>query len=238
MSLRAIAVRVLRAVRVRRRLDPQAYWIDRHEALGGGFESSGHIGLTEAENTANYDDKRARLREFLMAVVPADRPRSLLDAGCGTGLMIPVYQELGFTITGIDFAFPAGTHAPNLDDVTLIDGDISKLAVNPGSFDVICCIDVLFHVLDDGKWRDFFINSAKALKPGGMLVLQVHLRDDADYVGVEAHCHFRRYRDYAAIADESGFDWVRHERYALPVERVYKDLIALRRSSNAAAGPI
>lgn len=229
MSLRGVARRALRAVGIRGGVEPQAYWIDRHKELGEGLESSGRIALTEAENQADYEAKRAHLRGFLGAVVPADRPQSLLDAGCGTGLMMPVYQELGFTITGIDFASPAAGRAPHLDGVTVVEGDICELDVDRGNWDVICCIDVLFHVLDDNKWREFFANAVRALKPDGMLVLQVHLRDDADYVGVQGHCHFRRRRDYEAVARESGFDWVRHQRYLLPAEKVHKDLIALRR---------
>ncbi len=221
--------KALRAVGIRRGIEPQTYWIDRHKELGEGLESSGRIALTEAENQADYESKRAHLWEFLAAVVPADRPQSLLDAGCGTGLMMPVYEELGFAITGMDFASPAAGRAPHLDGVTVIEGDIGELDVDPDSYDVICCIDVLFHVLDDDKWRAFFANAAKALKPDGMLVLQVHLRDDVEYAGVQAHCHFRRRRDYEAAAKESGFDWVRHERYVLPAEKVHKDLIALRR---------
>ena len=141
---------------------------------------------------------------------------------------MPVYQELCFEIHGMDFASPKAGRAPNLEGVTVLQGDICELPVEPGSFDVVACIDVPFHVLDNEKWSAFFVNARKALAKGGLLVIQVSLRDDADYEGIRNHVHFRRRRDYDEAAAAAGLSLVEAHRYVLPVEANHKDMLVYR----------
>ncbi|MEE3372598.1 MAG: class I SAM-dependent methyltransferase [Planctomycetota bacterium] len=208
---------------------PENYWFLRHKKLEGEFRSSGHTYLTDEENKADYDMKRREIQRVLTQHKPAGKCVRLLDAGCGTGLFMPVFLDLGFEVTGMDFASPQAGRSPNLAGVNIIEGDICELPVEAASFDVIACIDVLFHVIDNTKWRSFFDNVASALTPNGILIIQVALSEDENYQGVVRHCHMRRRRDYDSATEAAGFQLLEAHRYTLPVEPTHKDILVYSR---------
>jgi hypothetical protein len=61
--------------------------------------------------------------------------------------------------------------------------------------------------------------------------VQEALREDADYRGVESHCHFRRLSDYESAAAAAGLVLETHVRYELPCERTPKDVLVFARTS-------
>lgn len=95
---------------------------------------------------------------------------SVLDVGCGGGLLAERFAAIGCTVTGVDRSIPtlmaARNHARAAGlDIDYQQGDAQKLPFGDGQFDVICCCDVLEHVDDvDGVMREI----ARVLKPGGV----------------------------------------------------------------------
>nr|WP_019643740.1 bifunctional 2-polyprenyl-6-hydroxyphenol methylase/3-demethylubiquinol 3-O-methyltransferase UbiG [Novispirillum itersonii] len=105
----------------------------------------------------------------------ADQPfagLSLVDIGCGGGLLSEPMRRLGFAVTGIDAtAKNIGTASVHAEKVGL---DIDyraclaeDLAAAGEKFDVVLCMEVVEHVAD----VDLFLTTcARLVKPGGMLV--------------------------------------------------------------------
>lgn len=72
---------------------------------------------------------------------------SVLDLGCGTGMLSIMLADGGFEVVGVDISFPAlcilRQHNP---DVQIIQADANFLSVPSESFDVVVCL---------GAWRHF-----------------------------------------------------------------------------------
>jgi 2-polyprenyl-3-methyl-5-hydroxy-6-metoxy-1,4-benzoquinol methylase len=73
----------------------------------------------------------------------------VLDAGCGTGLMLQELRALG-TAEGVDISDEAlqFCRLRGLDNVRK--ADVTDMPFGPGEFDVVTALDVLEHVDDDG----------------------------------------------------------------------------------------
>jgi SAM-dependent methyltransferase len=53
--------------------------------------------------------------------------------------------------------------------VRFLQGDVVDLDVGAG-YDVINAFDVLYHIVEDDRWRTALERLARALKPGGVLL--------------------------------------------------------------------
>lgn len=99
------------------------------------------------------------------------RGLSLLDVGCGAGLVAEPLTRMGFTVMGIDLAEEniriacAHAEAGGLA-VTYHAAALESLPVEPG-YDVITLLEVVEHVPDVGG---LIQEAAKRLKPGGILI--------------------------------------------------------------------
>lgn len=105
-----------------------------------------------------------------------DRPfagLSLLDIGCGGGLMAEPMVRLGFAVTAIDAAEKniavARRHAGQMGlaiDYRAV--PVEAIAAAGSQFDVVLALEIVEHVAD----LDAFLAAAvAALKPGGLMVL-------------------------------------------------------------------
>ena len=113
----------------------------------------------------------AFFREALTKRLGKD-PRGLrvLDVGCGGGLLSEEFAALGCDVTGIDLSLPtlaaASRHAMASGlSIRYLEGSAEQLAFESGTFDVVCCCDVLEHV----DSPDAVIGEiSRVLKPGGL----------------------------------------------------------------------
>jgi 2-polyprenyl-6-hydroxyphenyl methylase/3-demethylubiquinone-9 3-methyltransferase len=108
--------------------------------------------------------------------IAADKPfagLSLLDIGCGGGLMAEPMARLGFAVTAIDAAAKniavARRHAEQMGlAIDYRAEPVEALADSGQTFDVVLALEVVEHVADlDG----FLAAAAAKLKPGGLMVL-------------------------------------------------------------------
>ncbi len=98
---------------------------------------------------------------------------SLLDIGCGGGLLSEPMARLGGRVTGVDAAARniavAGLHAEK--QALAIDyrqGTAEALALSGARFDIVLALEIVEHVAD----VDLFLKScAQMVKPGGLLFL-------------------------------------------------------------------
>lgn len=95
---------------------------------------------------------------------------SLLDVGCGGGLLAERFAAIGCHVTGVDRSLPAlaaaRKHAvAGALDIRYEHASAEALPFDAARFDVVCCCDVLEHVDDP----DLVVGQiARVLKPGGV----------------------------------------------------------------------
>ncbi len=97
-------------------------------------------------------------------------PVSVLDLGCGAGFLSNALAKQGHRVTGIDQAENA-LHVARAHDgtgtVQYLLGDARALSFTPESFEVVCAMDVLEHVL---PWQGVVAEASRVLKPGGLFI--------------------------------------------------------------------
>lgn len=119
-----------------------------------------------------YVGMRRIARALLTPLLKAggERPRRLLDAGCGTGWNLQDLTAFGET-HGVDLS-PLAVITTQRRGGRVIQGNLLGLPYANASFDVVTSFDVLYHawVRDDVQAvREL----ARVLKPGGLILVKV-----------------------------------------------------------------
>jgi SAM-dependent methyltransferase len=101
----------------------------------------------------------------------------ILDAGCGTGRYSMGLARRGYLVTGLDRSAALIAEAQKRVSTTDLPvafavGDILALPSAP-PFDGILCRGVLNDLLDEHSRQEVFFSLARALRPGGVLILDV-----------------------------------------------------------------
>ncbi|MBI5642859.1 MAG: class I SAM-dependent methyltransferase [Deltaproteobacteria bacterium] len=115
-------------------------------------------------------------REIILRQIRANLPQkannSVLDVGCGTGIMLEYLKEFG-DVRGMDFSADAVNYS-NLrlkGAVEVKQGGLTgKLPYKENTFNLITLLDVIEHIDDD---RKALKAAFRILKPGGTLVCTV-----------------------------------------------------------------
>lgn len=95
-----------------------------------------------------------------------------LEVGPGSGVYLPLLAELADEVVVTDvepeFLDRAREVAGDRPSVRFLADDITSTRLEPSSFDLILCTEVLEHIPD---WRGALASMARLLRPGGALVL-------------------------------------------------------------------
>jgi 2-polyprenyl-3-methyl-5-hydroxy-6-metoxy-1,4-benzoquinol methylase len=119
--------------------------------------------------------------DFLRRELELDRPLEILDLACGFGRHANRLAALGHTVTGIDltsgFLDMARKEALNLGvQVNYRQGDMRQLD-DQARYDRVLLLFSAFGYFEDYENLQVMRNIAKALKPAGLLILDVRNRD-------------------------------------------------------------
>jgi len=158
--------------------DPRSYWENRLRTQWG-LHGVGYLGLGGPFNEWMYRIRRRvfrRLATRIAAEAGLDLRRArVLDAGSGTGFYLQQWLDLGVTdLAGSDLTVAAVEQLrERFPTVRLEVMDIADpvTAFEPGAYDIVSIFDVLFHIVDDARYRAAFRNLASLLRPGGVLLL-------------------------------------------------------------------
>jgi SAM-dependent methyltransferase len=191
---------------------PRDYWESRLE--GGGIGRVGRIGLSDELNMVLYDIVRRQALSMLRAAGVRTDGRAL-DVGTGWGFWLETWHALGFsTVDAVDFVPEAVERVRALadpaDDVRVT--DIGE----PGAFDgrepydLVSCMNILLHLVDDAKFATGLANVAAAVAPGSLLLLAepAALGPVAAVDVAAVTSRVRPLADYRAPLREAGLDLV------------------------------
>jgi SAM-dependent methyltransferase len=128
--------------------------------------------------TARQTEREASFVSMSLGVHPGS---AVLDLGCGYGRHAMELANKGYQVTGLDSSLPLLIRAADAArrsglQVNFIHGDMREMAFEE-EFDGAYCMFTSFGYFDDDTNRKVTANLARAIKPGGRLLLDVVNRD-------------------------------------------------------------
>ncbi|KUL45497.1 class I SAM-dependent methyltransferase [Streptomyces regalis] len=156
------------------------YWDARHSDLDE-LASGGQIGLDRPGNEIFYAQRFGSLLSLIGDLSSPAAPLFVLDAGCGKGYFARALARCGHRVDAFDIS-------PHAVDHARAEGGGPRYAVaaldewrSPWPYDIVVCVDVLFHVLDDQAWAAGLRNMASLIRVTGRLIATDIVTDeDAD----------------------------------------------------------
>lgn len=172
--------------------------VDDHFGAGLKLAAAGHVAAPATPPTAYVEtlfDAYAptfenallerldyRVPELLAGAIghaaPARRFRSVLDLGCGTGLMGPYVRAAADHLAGMDLSEAMLQKAMEKQVYdTLEKGDVNAFETAPQSADLVIAADVFVYV---GDLQLAFGNVARCLAPNGLFAFSVENHEGAE----------------------------------------------------------
>jgi ubiquinone/menaquinone biosynthesis C-methylase UbiE len=96
--------------------------------------------------------------------------RDVLEAGCGTGLLLDRIAKFARTAKGIDLS-PGMLEQARARGLDVREGSVTALPFDSASFDVTCSFKVLAHVPEIGK---ALAEMARVTRPGGVVLAEFY----------------------------------------------------------------
>jgi len=118
---------------------------------------------------AHYLKRRIALLERL---VPAPGP--VLDAGCGTGMLLWGLAERGYRVTGIDPSEGMLRQTPAETPAALVQASAGDLPFTDGAFPLVVSVAVFHHLVAPALVADAVREMVRVTAPGGATVVWDH----------------------------------------------------------------
>lgn len=132
------------------------------------------IGFSGIDHDFFIVGKARWLTEFMRRFGIPPKSSSMLDIGCGIGLLHPYLDGLSNRIVGVDLSEDAISTARTKNfknEYHRYDGD--ALPFEASQFDIALAVTVMHHVPID-RWSVFVAEAYRVLKPGGALIVIEH----------------------------------------------------------------
>ena len=108
--------------------------------------------------------------------------KTVLDLGCGAGLLTNAFAERGHSVFGIDLSPKSLEIAKQYDRTQKVSYQVAhaySLPYPDGTFDVVCAMDVLEHVEEPNL---LLAEASRVLKPGGLFFFHTFNRNPLSYL--------------------------------------------------------
>lgn len=125
--------------------------------------------IAESQDTLWWHLGMKAINESLLRkYLPKEKKLEILDAGCGPGTMLPMLVKYG-NVIGVDISDEALKYARKRGNAKK--GDVTNLKFKDETFDLVICMDVLYHawIKDETKTLKGFY---RILKKGGLLLVR------------------------------------------------------------------
>ena len=208
--------------------DPRSFWDSRHTQRYGP-ESVGYVGLGVPYNVWMYR-VRARVVSRQLRKSHVDlSTRDVLDVGSGTGFYVDLWTRLrARSVTGSDFApFAVRALRERFSDARFVELDITSatLPAELAQFDVVSAFDILYHIVDDEKYRQAIANIRSLLRPGGLFLFSENFLARARETGL--HQVSRTRDEILSLLRENGFEVIRRAPVFFLMNRPLKSSSAI-----------
>jgi SAM-dependent methyltransferase len=155
------------------------------------------LALTEADAVEDAD--------FIETVMKLEPGAKLLDVPCGLGRHALTLAAKGYQVTGVDITAAYIEEAKRLADkrglsLELHELDMRKLPWQR-EFDAVYCMCGSFGYFDDQGNREFVAAAARALKPGGRLLIDGHVAESL--LPKFQHRDWMQFEDILLLQDRS-----------------------------------
>lgn len=133
---------------------------------------------------------------------------SVLDLGCGDGVLLPSLSRFYPRVWGMDLQIGNARRIMDyyhLDNVELVEGDFLRHDFNPGMFDLVIAADIWEHQRDLDV---FFRRTLRILKPGGIMIGSFPVENAVYRLGRKVfritppEDHYQKYGQVVAQADK------------------------------------
>jgi ubiquinone/menaquinone biosynthesis C-methylase UbiE len=146
----------------------KAYWSERAATFD---EQPGHEIFSDAE--------RGAWHALILRYLGRGDDQSALDLGCGTGVVSQLMDELGYQVTGLDWAEPMLARARSKAErrgrpIRFLTGDAERTMEPSATYDAVVARHLVWTLVDPAA---AFADWRRILKPGGRLLLV-----DGDFV--------------------------------------------------------
>lgn len=146
---------------------PQEYWENLHNR--DDLSAVGQSGLPARLNAWLYKNGARNLDRFLL-INPRRPPTTVYDVGAGTGFWVDYWLGRGARVDGSDL-IEAAVHRLSQrfpGNYTVLDITTNR---PPAQYDLVSCMNVLLHIIDDAAFERALVHLAAAVAPGGALLL-------------------------------------------------------------------
>ena len=146
---------------------------------------------------------RRRIVDAQLSRLALPSPARILDAGCGSGRMLPELARYG-EVSGLELDPDAAEIARRRGCGEVIEGQVERLPWDPHSFDLVTSLDVVEHTRDD---RLVLAELRRVSRVGGWLLITVPAYQALWSLHDVANHHYRRYgrRDLRQAALAAGW---------------------------------
>lgn len=128
---------------------------------------------------AEYADKRTNdfLFDVVENVIALNGSANVLDVGCGPGKWTRYFARRCSRVTAVDVSSEMIMLAKEvmskegLTNVGFHVMDVSELSLSSNTYDLVNCVTVLQHILDDDNWKKAVKNMVRVTKPHGRILL-------------------------------------------------------------------
>lgn len=150
---------------MKKAFDYKQFWIDRLKATKQNLTGVGHRRFSGKANRLMYVKAEEALSSIVGEHALSFKAKTVLDAGAGIGMFCSFYLRKGAKVTAIDISDDAikilKKKYPSVDARVMNLEEASRLRKQ---FDIVHCFDVLYHVVDEDKWRKTVTNLAMLSK--------------------------------------------------------------------------